>query len=205
VRRRRFMKWIVPVFILWGLGCAASEESAYVSDTSGNEQVGAGEGNEYESGVDDSLLASGFEDLIVMTGGCANITLYGSSEDKNLGISFHVYGYELQELEAGATAVTPLDLAGGADVRVIMGHLIGAGYCVDIPLPDGAIEYTYVATAGKATLTVTTSLDEAIPGPATASATVVLEEVVLELQGGIEHTVHMGTVTLTGDVGWFAG
>ena len=116
-----------------------------------------------------------------------------------------MYGYQLDELEPGVPATAELDLAVGADVKVIMGQFVGEGYCVDIPLPDDAIEYTYVATTGKATLTVTPGLDDAIPGPATASATVVLEDVVLELQGGAEHTVNMGTVTLTGDVGWPAG
>jgi len=134
------------------------------------------------------------------------MVLWAGSEAKDLGLEFRAQGFARAARDADAPQITVLELAVEADVQVHMGEFVTEGYCVDVPLPDGAIEHTYDAIRGTATLTVTPTEDVAGGGLFPAAAEVILENVVFELRGGdATQTVEMRTLTLAASVGWFPG
>jgi hypothetical protein len=215
------MKRVLVLFLLMLMGCDdAGDPEATEGEESAAESAGSetgAESSDPESSDPESsdpessdpglpLLEPGFESGFVTMGGCADLALYAGSEDQNTGIYFYAAGYAQQAADAGSETTVELDLATEASVEVHVGTLVSVGYCVDVPLPDGSIHHTYVATQGKATLTVTPDLEGGLAGQPFGHGKVVLEDVILMLEGADpEQTLEMGTVSLEGNVGLFPG
>ena len=151
-------------------------------------------------------LQAGFENALVSEDGCGDLSLYAGTLDKGIGIAFTGTGFAKMAYDTGGELAVELALPSDAKLEVHLGDNITEGYCVDVPLPDGALQHRYAATEGKALLTVVPTPDSNLPGQYAAEATVVLENVSLSLQDDeLEHRLDMGTVTISSQVGWLAG
>jgi len=139
-----------------------------------------------------------FTSELTNRGGCADVKFYAFDEGDTEMLSLWVdVGLVADATAAGEPSTTTYDLP-HADVELIVevGHKVSDATCDDVIENGGpAIDATFAATDGKATITI-------VPGESEwdARGTLVLEDVVFE--GGA--TIDSFEIADT-SVGWLAG
>lgn len=145
-------------------------------------------------------LGPGFESGLIHRGGCGDVILYAVDADDELMLSFHLPGAVSAAAEAGEETTTVLDLP-DASVELVLeqGTRISDAMCDDVIEQGGPqVAFTWTATAGRATLRIRPDVQ------GTARADLLLEDVVLESDGGA--TVRLQHLEWENvGVGWYPG
>jgi hypothetical protein len=147
------------------------------------------------------LLGPKFTDELSTIGGCGDITLYAVDDDDELMLTFRAEGPVAEARAAGQETVTVLDLSTAAAHLVLeRGKRVSDATCDDVIENGGPqVARSWAATAGTATVTIRPE-----PGRATATADLVLEDVVLQTVGGDRVTFdRLDWTSIL--VGWYAG
>jgi len=142
-------------------------------------------------------LEGDFAAELTNRGGCADVKFYAVDDDDSKMLSVWVEGLVEAATTAGETQTTTYDLP-DPDVELIVevGSKVSDATCDDVIENGGpAVDATFAATDGKATITI-------VPGETTwdARGTLTLEDVTFEGGGHIESFEIADT-----SVGWLAG
>lgn len=143
---------------------------------------------------------------LTQTGGCGDVSMYASSELRDLALMFSVRDVVQRAYDQGGELTESYDLSpeGPAGLRLQRGVDVSLPLCNDVMEPGVVVWVEYTATAGTATLTVVPT-GEPQPWERPALATLVLEDVVL-FEPGEGEEVFLPRLELTDIVvGWFPG
>lgn len=147
------------------------------------------------------LLGPNFTDELGTVGGCGDIIFFAVDDDDELMLTFRAEGLVAGGRAAGHETVTVFDLSAGvADLVLEQGTRVSDATCDDVIENSGPqVSRSWSATAGTATVTVRPE-----PGRETATADLVLEDVVLQTAGGRRVTFDRHE-WMSISVGWYAG
>lgn len=150
-------------------------------------------------GID--VLGPNFTDELGTVGGCGDITFYAVDDDDELMLTFRAEGLVAAARAAGQETVTVFDLStSAAQLLLEQGTRVSDATCDDVIENGGPqVARTWEAVAGMATVTVRPE-----PGRENAVADLVLEDVVLESDGGRRVTFDR-LEWLAIMVGWYPG
>jgi hypothetical protein len=146
-------------------------------------------------------LGPNFTDELGTVGGCGDITFFAVDDGDELMLTFRAEGLVANARAAGQETTTVLDLSANAAHLVLeQGTRISDATCDDVIENGGPqVSRSWVATAGTATVAIRPE-----PGRETATADLVLENVVLQsVRGGRVAFDRLEWMSIM--VGWLAG
>ena len=153
-------------------------------------------------------LAAGFEESLIHSIGCADVTMAARNAEDTVALHFRVSGIARTAHDAGEATTFDYTLPhDDVSLEVQLGVFLTTITCNDaiVPGEEPVVEERYLPTAGTLQIVITPTGESTPWGEVPGNADLTLQDVVFEREGG-GHTVTVESFELRGvGIGWMPG